>query len=214
MRRTCFMLMFVLACGLATAAEPKLMRWDFEDAASGSLPQGWSAAQTGQGEGSVWKIVDDESAPKGPKVLAQTANGPGPLFNLCVADESNFVDGEIAVSFKAVRGKIDQGGGIVWRYADANNYYIARMNPLENNFRLYKVVNGQRSQLATKEGVTTTGEWHTLSIRQAGDQIECLLDGNKQMEAKDGTFKKAGKVGLWTKADAQTNFDELVVSPR
>src|SRR5438094_512454 len=84
------------------------------------------------GEGSVWKIVEDKSAPKGSKVLAQTAEGPGPLFNLCLADETSFRDLEITVSFKAVRGKKDQGGGLVWRYADPNNYYIARMNPLED----------------------------------------------------------------------------------
>src|SRR3981081_2793283 len=97
----------------------------------GKLPAGWKAAQTGKGEGSVWKVVADDSAPsKSGLVLAQTAAGPGGLFNLCVAEEGKYKDVEVRVAFRAVRGKIDQGGGIVWRYLDADNYYVARMNPL------------------------------------------------------------------------------------
>src|SRR5206468_1311132 len=105
--------------------------WNLEDAAVGKLPPGWTAAKTGQGEGSVWKVVEDSSAPSGSKVLAQTAAGPGALFNLCVADGTSLQNLELSVAFKAVQGKADQGGGLVWRYSDANNYYIARFNPLE-----------------------------------------------------------------------------------
>ncbi len=113
-------------------------------------------------------------------------------------------------AFKAVRGKIDQGGGLVWRYQDAKNYYVARMNPLESNYRVYKVVDGKRTQLGTKEDVKIpAGEWHVLKIEQTGEQIECWLDGKKYLEVKDDTFTKAGRVGLWTKADAQTRFDDL-----
>jgi Domain of Unknown Function (DUF1080) len=117
------------------------------------------------------------------------------------------------VSFKALKGKLDQGGGLVWRYQDNNNYYIARMNPLEDNFRVYKVVNGKRIQLATKEDLPVkAGEWHTITIKMAGDQIECSLDGKKYLEAKDDTFAKPGKIGLWSKADAQSYFDNLKIS--
>jgi hypothetical protein len=112
-----------------------------------------------------------------------------------------------------VRGKTDQGGGLVWRYVDADNYYIARMNPLESNYRLYKVVNGKRTQLVTKEDLKVpVGQWHVLAVTMKGDQIECSLDGKKYLEAKDSTFPMAGKVGLWTKADAQTNFDDFSVA--
>jgi hypothetical protein len=125
-----------------------------------------------------------------------------------VAEDSRFQDVEVEVAFKAIQGKKDQGGGIVWRYQDADNYYIARMNPLENNYRVYKVVAGKRTQLETKEGLKVpVDEWHNLKITQVGDQIACFLDGKKLLEARDDTFGKAGKVGLWTKADAQTRFD-------
>jgi hypothetical protein len=179
----------------------------------GKVPAGWKAARTGKGEGSVWKVVADDSAPsKSGLVLAQTAESPRGLFNLCVAEDGAFTDVEVQVAFKAVRGKADQGGGIVWRYQDANNYYLARMNPLEDNYRVYKVVASKRIQLGTKEDVKIpAGEWHVLKIKQAGERIECWLDGKKYLEVKDDTFSKAGKIGLWTKADAQTYFDDLKV---
>jgi hypothetical protein len=206
-------LFLLLALVAADAGDSKSTRWDFEDATVGKLPSGWTSAQTGQGEGSVWKVAEDKTAPKGAKVLAQTAQSPRAMFNLCVADDTSFKDVEVSVAFKAVQGKVDQGGGIVWRYQDANNYYIARYNPLENNYRLYKVVAGKRTQLATKEDIKVpAGEWHTLTVKMTGDQIECSLDGKKHLEAKDDTFQKAGKVGLWTKADAQTSFDQLVIT--
>jgi Domain of Unknown Function (DUF1080) len=124
-----------------------------------------------------------------------------------VADDTNFKDVEVSIAFKAVKGKKDQGGGIVWRYQDANNYYLARMNPLED-----KVVAGKRIQLESKEGLKVpVGEWHTLKIKLVGEQIECFLDGKKELESRDGTFTKPGKVGLWTKSDAQTRFDNFQV---
>jgi hypothetical protein len=180
----------------------------------GKLPSGWKADQTGKGAGSVWKVVADATAPaKTGHALAQTAAGPNKIFNLCVAEEPRFKNGAISVAFKALAGKVDQGGGIVWRYQDAGNYYICRMNPLEDNFRLYKVVAGKRIQLATtKDDVRVpAGEWHTIKISMIGDQIECFLDGKKHLEKRDDTFKEAGKVGLWTKADAQTRFDNLTI---
>jgi hypothetical protein len=200
---------------LTQAAKAGLQRprWRWHKDDLGKLPSGWKAAQTGKGEGSVWKVVADDSAPsKRGVVLAQTAESPRGLFNLCVADDGAYKDVEVHVAFKAVHGKIDQGGGIVWRYQDAKNYYVARMNPLESNYRVYKVTAGKRTQLATKEDLKIpAGEWHVLKIKQAGEQIECWLDGKKYLEVKDDTFTKAGKIGLWTKADAQTYFDDLGV---
>jgi Domain of Unknown Function (DUF1080) len=194
-------------------AGEKAMVWDFEDATVGKLPAEWSAAKTGEGDGSVWKVLEDATAPKGKKVLAQTAaNGPSGLFNLCVADKSRFGDLDLSVAFKAVAGKKDQGGGPVWRYKDAKNYYVVRMNPLEDNFRLYKVVDGKRIQLATADEVPVAeGKWHTIRVVHQGNRIKCYLNGKLHLDVKDDTFKDAGKVGLWTKADAQTYFDALVV---
>jgi hypothetical protein len=199
---------------LLVAEEGKARLLTFGKDGPGKVPEGWTAGHTGKGGAGSWKVVADDTAPsKAGHALAQTGESPGPVFNLCVADDTNVKDVEVSVRFKANKGKRDQGGGIVWRYQDANNYYVARMNPLEDNYRVYRVVAGKRIQLETKEGLKVpAGEWHALKIKQAGDKIECYLDGKLQLEAKDGTFQKAGKVGLWTKADAQSSFDEFKVT--
>jgi hypothetical protein len=187
------------------AAAPFVMSLD--EATLGQLPPGWSAAKTGEGPGSVWKVVEDATAPDGKKVLAQTSGqGPNRLFNLCVAQQTSFADIDLSLAFKAVAGKLDQGGGAVWRYKDANNYYVARMNPLEDNYRLYKVVAGKRTQLASAGMKIPAGQWHALRIVHQGSHIQCYLNGQLYLDVQDDTFQDAGKVGLWTKADAQTHF--------
>ena len=201
------------ACAMAVAsavyaASPFVM--SLESAPMGELPPGWTAAKTGNGPGSVWKVVADAD---GKKVLAQTSDqGPKRLFNLCVAESARFTDVDLSVAFKAMAGKVDQGGGPVWRYKDANNYYLARVNPLEHNFRVYKVVGGKRTQLASVDLNVAAGQWHTLRIVHQGQHITCALDGKPYLDVKDGTFPDAGRVGLWTKADAQTYFAELRVT--
>lgn len=206
-RSACILL---LLTGVILAEDSKAMKADFEVDTVGAVPKGWTVARTGAGEGSVWKIAEDATAPKGSKVLAQTAESPGSMFNLCVADGTSFKDLEVSVAFKAVKGKMDQGGGIVWRYIDANNYYVARYNPLEDNYRLYHVVAGKRTQFGGKEELKVKeGEWHTLKIKMVGEAITCSLNGKVEIEAKDSTYTRSGKVGLWTKADAQTYFDDF-----
>ncbi len=136
----------VLALALLAAGGNVL---DFSTDPVGKLPAAWTAAQTGEGEGSRWQIVADDAAPGG-KALAQVADtAPKPMFNLCIAEKARYREVDLSISFRAIAGKIDQGGGPVWRYRDADNYYIARMNPLEDNFRVYKVEGGKRTQLAT-----------------------------------------------------------------
>ena len=131
----------------------------------------------------------------------------------CVAEGTSSKDVEVQVAFKAIKGEDDQGGGVVWRYQDANNYYVARMNPLEDNFRVYKVTAGKRDKEFQSETVKVkAGEWHTLKVRMVGDRVECYLDGKKYLDVKDSTLTRAGKVGLWTKADAQTRFDGFSVT--
>jgi hypothetical protein len=212
--------MTVIIAALVTAlaliaADEKVHTYRFDKDNAGKLPPGWYPDRTGSGEGSVWKVVEDKTAPsKAGYVLAQTAEGPNAMFNLCVLDDSKFKDGDVSVSFKAVAGEKDRGGGIVWRYQDHNNYYIARMNPLEDNFRVYKVVDGKRTQLESADVKIPSGEWHTIKIEMMGDKIACSLDGKKYLEAKDDTFTGAGKIGLWSKADAQTYFDDFKVSAK
>jgi len=180
----------------ALIAEEKARSLQFGKGDVGKVPAGWKADRTGQGEGSDWKVVADATAPsKTGFALAQTASSPGSMFNLCVADDTNFKDVEASVAFKAVKGEKDQGGGIVWRYQDANNYYVARMNPLEDNFRVYKVVGGKRSkEFQNAEVKVPAGEWHTLKITMVGEHIECFLDGKKHLDVKDATITNAGKV--------------------
>jgi 3-keto-disaccharide hydrolase len=206
--------LMVVAVAAVLAADDKPKSFRFDKASLDKLPAGWKGEQTGKGS-SVWKVVADDTAPsKTGFVLAQTTADRDALFNLCVAEDTSYQDVEITVAFKAVKGEKDQGGGVVWRYQDADNYYIARMNPLEDNFRVYKVVAGKRApEFQNAEVKAKAGEWHTLKVTMKGDQIECSFDGKKYLEVKDDTFTKPGKVGLWTKADAQTYFDDFQVQP-
>ena len=199
--------------GAVWAADDKERTVKFSKDDVGKVPTGWKAAQTGRGA-SIWKVVADDTAPSRTGLaLAQTTDDRNALFNLCVADEPRLKDVEAMVSFKAVKGEKDQGGGLVWRYQDANNYYVARMNPLEDNFRVYKVVAGKRAkEFQSADVKVPAGEWHTLKIKHVGDHIECFLDGKKHLDVKDDSIDKAGKVGLWTKADAQTSFDNFQVT--
>jgi len=184
----------------------------FADGEVGRIPQGWSAEQTGKGEGSKWQIVADDSAPSGTgKALAQLAESPRSMFNLCVLEKGKYGDLKLSVAFKAIAGEIDQGGGLVWRYVDANNYYICRFNPLENNLRIYKVIAGKRKQLASTDVEAAAGAWHTLTATMKGDLMVCTLD-DVQVAARDKTLRDAGHIGLWTKADAQTYFDNFAVT--
>jgi hypothetical protein len=196
-------------------ADGKTTSIAFQRSDLGKPPTGWTIAKTGTGEGSVWAVTADATAPSGQGVtLAQTAAGPTQLFNLCVLERSTFKDGEVAVAVRAVKGQIDQGGGVVWRYVDANNYYVCRYNPLEENFRVYHVKAGKRTQLATKERLDLPeGQWFTVSIRHAGTKIECFLNGTKHLDVNDATFPAAGKVGVWSKADAISHFDQFRFTP-
>ncbi len=115
---------------------------------------------------------------------------------------------DLTVRFHAIAGKFDQGGGLVWRAKDGRNYYIARYNPLEDNFRVYTVVDGQRTQLQNADIPRSDG-WHTLRVTMRGDHIQCFYDGKKSLDVHDTTFTKPGHIGLWTKADARTRFDDL-----
>jgi hypothetical protein len=117
---------------------------------------------------------------------------------------------EVSVKMKALAGKEDQGGGLVWRVKDANNYYVVRHNPLEDNYRLYKVEQGKRSELQRAD-VKSNGGWHTLRVTMEGDRIQCFYDGQKYLEVKDSTFPGPGEIGLWTKAEARSHFDDLKV---
>lgn len=192
--------------------EGKTRHWTFTSDDVDKTPEGWEIAQTGEGNGSVWKVVADEAAPSQTVfVLAQTAESPRSMFNLCVIEDVSYSDVKLTVAFKSVAGKIDQGGGIVWRYVDPNHYYICRFNPLEDNLRIYKVIVGKRTQLASFDVELVAEKWHTLTVTMRGDLIVCDVDGTR-LGVRDDTLSDAGRIGLWTKADAQTHFDQFTAT--
>src|SRR4051812_3491146 len=120
--------LLIAAVVVAGAEKPRTVRFGKDDL--GNMPAGWGAEKTGRGEGSIWKVVADDTAPsKSGYALAQTAESPNAMFNLCVLKDGSYKDVELSVAFKAIKGKNDQGGGFVWRYQDPNNYYVCRMNP-------------------------------------------------------------------------------------
>ena len=182
--------------------------FDFENYATGNTPPGWTTALTGRGKMCDWRIVNDN----GNKVLAQTSSEtPDYRFNIITNNTLSYKDVEISVRFKAVKGSGDQGGGPVWRYKDENNYYVVRANPLENNYRVYKVVNGNRVQLKSATIKMSSGKWYPLKVVMKGNNIQCYFNDNLAFRVTDSTFPDPGKIGLWTKSDAVTRFDDMQV---
>ncbi len=192
---------------------PKIFRFDADS--TGSLLRTWKAEATEQkGPLATWQIVADATAPSRPNVLALTSpnHESGGTYNLCWNDATPFKDGEIELMFKANSGKIDQGGGPIWRVTDKDNYYICRANPLEDNFRLYFVKDGSRKQIASANVKIPTGTWHAIKIIHQDNHIVCSFNGKKLLDVIDDTFPETGGIGLWTKADAATSFDNIVVT--
>ena len=186
--------------------------YNFDGDTVGIVPAKFHSARTGQGAESKWEVMADPTAPSKPNLVAQTSTDKTDYrFPLLIADDGSFKDLELSVKFKAVSGQVDRAGGLVFRLKDAGNYYIVRANALEDNYRLYHVVNGRRIQFAGANFKVTSGEWHELRVEAVGNKFICYYDGTKKIEATDDTFKDAGKVGLWTKADSVTYFDDLKV---
>lgn len=215
----CFIgLLFLLTTTFASA---QMITIDFDADQAGQLPKSFSTALTGKGKSGNWVVMKDDTAPSKPNVLAQTdMDTTSYRFPHCVFDDLTAKDVDVSVKFKPVKGKEDQAGGIVLRYRDNNNYYVVRANALEGNVVFYKVKNGKRKDLKPKDsGLFAYGkkvnvpsrEWSTLRIVAKGTLFEVYLNGNKLFEVEDGTFTNAGKVGLWTKADSYTLFDDFMV---
>jgi len=190
----------------------KSLTYNFDSDNAGEMPARFQSARTGQGFEGKWVVLGDTTAPSKPNVVAQTsADKTDYRFPLLIADEGSFKDLELSVKFKAIAGQVDRAAGLVFRLKDANNYYIVRANALEDNYRLYHVISGSRKQFAGANFKVTSGEWHELRVECVGNKIICYYDGKKKIEATDDTFKDAGKIGLWTKADSITYFDDLRV---
>lgn len=183
---------------------------NFDDARVGKTPAGWTAAVTGSGA-SKWTVEKDESAPSAPNVLKQSAEGNYPI---CLKDDTKIKDGFVEVKFKPVSGKEDQAGGVIWRAQDKDDYYIARANALEDNVTIYHVIKGKRVSFKNTGTKVAGNQWHTLRVDFSGNKFMVTFDGKKVIEASDDSFTDAGQVGLWTKADSVTLFDDFSYGPK
>jgi hypothetical protein len=177
----------------------------FDNLKTGAPPLGWTATQTGTGT-AKWEIVADDSAPSKPNVLKQSGEATYPV---CIKDDTSFKDGFVEVKFKANSGKDDQAGGVIWRCKDKDNYYVARANALEDNVTIYHTVKGKRSEKKRISIKVASNQWHTLRVDFKENFFVVTFDGKKAFTWKDDTFKDAGKVGVWTKADSTTLFDDF-----
>ena len=178
---------------------------NFDDAAPGGPPSGWTATKTGKGE-AKWTIAGDDTAPSKPNVLKQSGEATYPI---CLKNDTNLKNGYVEVKFKPISGKVDQAGGVVWRAKDSDNYYVARANALEDNVTIYHTINGKRTEKKRTDIKVASNEWHTLRVEFTDNHFTVTLDGKKAIEWDDQTFTEAGMVGVWTKADSVTLFDDF-----
>jgi hypothetical protein len=221
--RNCVAIMgivFVSLTSLAHGAETA-REFDFDSDSAGTVPKGFSEALTGDGVPAKWQVVAASGAPSGNHFVAQISeDSTRARYPLLVLDDFSVKDVDVSVKFKPVSGRVDQAAGIVWRLKDKDNYFIVRANALENNVVAYKTVAGVRSSIGIKGDPESYGEkvkvpsgrWSTLRIRMVGNLAEVFLNDEKVLEVENDTFTEAGKVGLWTKADSVTHFDDLTVT--
>jgi len=182
----------------------------FDNEQPGKPPAGWTAIQTGTGQ-AKWAVVPDDTAPSKPNVLKQSGRATYPV---CLKDDTNLKDGYVEVKFKAISGREDQAGGVIWRARDANNYYIARANALEDNVTIYHTISGRRTEKKRAGMKVAANQWHTLRVDFEGSHFRVSLNGQKALDWDDETFKDSGKVGVWTKADSVTEFDDFAYAPK
>src|SRR5262245_4942037 len=188
-----------LAAPLADAAggQPAAESWDFAKRGI----EGWTTV-TGS-----WAVEDMPGASAGGRVLVQREKKN--TFNVIVAPLGPYSDVDVSVKFKPISGREDASGGIVFRFVDGK-YYLVRANALEDNFRFYYYDGGRRMLASARVQAPALGQWHTVRVVAVGDRVQGWLDGALLLDYRDERFR-AGKVGLWTKADSVTAFDNLTV---
>src|SRR5437867_2309042 len=204
----------IAVAGPTGSAGSSAKTWNFDSEKVEATPTGFGFGRTGGGRLGRWVVMAAKDAPSGGNVLAQVdTDGTDYRFPVAAVEDTNCRDISLSVKCKPVSGSVDQACGLVFRYEDPDNYYITRANALENNVRIYYVKDGKRRQFAGWNGEVTSGAWHELRVDAKGDHFEVSWDGKKVIEATDKTFPIAGKIGLWTKADSVTYFDDLTVGP-
>jgi hypothetical protein len=200
MKQSCIAVATIFA---ATASHAETV--DFDRDSPGSLPMAWEQGVTGRGV-AKWAVAQDESAPSQPNVFRQAGVG---AFPWAVRRGTAIEDGFVEVKFKALAGKEDQAGGVVWRWKDGNTYYVARANALESNVSLYYTQGGKRITVKYADAPVPPKAWHTLRVEFAGRRISVALNGKTYIDVQDEHIAGAGAVGLWTKADSVTAFDDF-----
>ena len=215
-----FLFLPAIMIAAAVLADQKITI-DFNKDKIDQPPAGFSTALTGQGQPGKWVVMRDDASPAQGNILAQTdADRTDYRFPVCVYDALTAGDVDVSVKFKPISGRGDQAAGIVWRYKDKDNYYIVRANARESNVVLYKVENGKRTDLPLKglgrtygmKDPVPTGQWGVLRVVAKGNLFEVYHNGKKLYEVEDSTFTEPGKVGVWTKADSVTYFDDLEIT--
>jgi len=197
---------------LVVAAEP--VKRDFESDAIGSPPTGFDFGRTGGGREGKWVVRVEKGGTANHVLLQESADKTDYRFPVAVLKEGTYKDVTLSVRARPLSGEVDQGFGLVWRYRDANNYYITRCNALEDNCRIYHVAGGSRRQFGGQNVKVAKSAWHTLKLEATGNRFVVFYDGSKVFDGTDDTFKDAGKVGLWTKADSVIEFDDFTVEGR
>ncbi|HEX2341964.1 MAG TPA: family 16 glycoside hydrolase [Vicinamibacterales bacterium] len=205
------------AVGMTLIVHGATRNVDFSNDAVGQPPKGFEFGLTAKaGAPGKWVVQAEGDN----KYLAQVdADSTRSRFPVAVVADVTAADVDLSARFKPVSGRVDQAAGLVWRFQNEDNYYIVRANALENNVVLYKVEKGKRTDLPLKgEGRTygkkaqvPSGQWSTLRVVAAGPRFEVFFNGNKLYEVEDTTFSQPGKVGLWTKADSVTQFDDVTI---
>ena len=197
---------------VSATAIAQIASFNFDADAVDKAPKGFTSYATGGGPPGNWLVKELSDAPSGKHVVEQTdTNATDARYPVLIADQGEYADLDLSVRAKSLSGKIDQGMGLVFRFRDSKSYYIVRANALEDNFRLYRMVNGRRLQLADAKVKVAPNQWHALRVVAQGDHIRCFFDGKQLIDATDKTYT-AGKIGLWTKADSVIAFDDLSVS--
>lgn len=207
----------LVVLGMTLVVHGATRKVDFSDDAVGQAPKGFEFGHTAKvGTPGKWVVQSEGSN----KYLAQLdPDNTRSRFPVAVVADVRAADVDLSVRFKPVSGRVDQAAGLVWRFQNEDNYYIARANALENNVVLYKVENGKRTDLPVegegrtygKKAQVPAGQWSTLRVVATGPLFEVHFNGGKLYEVEDTTFKQPGKVGVWTKADSVTQFDDLTV---
>ena len=211
--RLVWIVLLLTSASLAAARQPAsgAKTFSFDKDSVGSPPAGFEFARTGQGAEGKWVVRADKDAPSNQVLVQESADPTDYRFPLAVVKEGSWKDVTLSVRARPVSGEVDQGFGLVWRYKDANNYYITRCNADEDNCTIYHTVAGRRRPFQNKPIKVAKKTWHTLKLEAAGNHFVVWFDGAKVLDATDDTFKDAGRVGLWTKADSVIEFDDFTI---